>query len=120
MILSTTLFLAACSVGQQSTKNEFPRREPDYSARLARDFSGFDVLMSDANQRYAPAGFPAITVPAGYAETGEPTPVVFTTLHLDEGKLLSVAYSFEQAANARQALSPASSSDLAACPKARR
>ena len=61
-----------------------------------------DVLMSDLNQRYAPAGFPAITVPAGYAEDGQPLPVVFTALHLGEGKLLSAAYAFEQAAHARQ------------------
>ena len=60
-----------------------------------------DVLMSDVSQRYAPAGFPIITVPAGYAETGQPTPVFFTALHLDEGKLLSVAYAFEQATKAR-------------------
>ncbi len=58
--------------------------------------------MSDLNQRYAPAGFPAITVPAGYAEDGQPLPVVFTALHLGEGKLLSAAYAFEQAAHARQ------------------
>lgn len=61
-----------------------------------------DVLMSDLYQRYAPAGFPAITVPDGYAENGQPLPVFFTALHLDEGKLLSVAYAFEQAAHARQ------------------
>ena len=61
-----------------------------------------DVLMSDLNQRYAPAGFPAITVPAGYADTGQPLPEVFTALHLGEGKLLSVAYAFEQTTHARQ------------------
>ena len=63
---------------------------------------GIDVLMSDLNQRYAPAGFPAITVPGGYAENGQPLPVFLTALHLDEGKLLSVAYAFEQATHARQ------------------
>ncbi len=57
--------------------------------------------MSDVHQRYAPAGFPAISVPGGYAENGQPLPVVFTALHLDEGKLLSVAYAFEQATKAR-------------------
>ena len=61
---------------------------------------GIDVLMSDVRQRYAPAGFPVITAPAGYDENGQPLPVFFTALHLEEGKLLSVAYAFEQATKA--------------------
>jgi len=56
-----------------------------------------DVILMDPV-----ADLPAITVPAGYADTGQPLPEVFTALHLGEGKLISVAYAFEQTTHARQ------------------
>jgi len=95
------------SVGTKITADEYEKMKAENSQGSADAITavfekyGVDVLMSDVNQRYAPAGFPVITVPAGYAESGQPTPVFFTALHLDEGKLLSVAYAFEQAAKAR-------------------
>jgi amidase len=50
----------------------------------------------------AEAGYPAITVPAGYA-FGLPVGISFFGRAWSEAKLIRIAYSFEQAANARRA-----------------
>ena len=62
-----------------------------------------DVVVSKLGQAYATAGYPALTVPAGYAEDGTPTGVVFTGLRLSEPQLLAVGYAYEQASQARVA-----------------
>jgi len=62
---------------------------------------GVDVLLSDVGQAYAPAGFPAITVPNGYDESGQPTNIIMVADYLGEPQLLAVAYAFEQATQAR-------------------
>jgi amidase len=50
----------------------------------------------------AEAGYPAITVPAGYA-FGLPVGISFFGRAWSEAKLIRIAYSYEQASNARQA-----------------
>jgi amidase len=77
-------------------------RETAVSA-LSAIFTNFDldVLISSAGQTYAPAGFPAITVPDGYDTTGEPKGIVFVGDYLSEPSLLNVAYIYEQATQAR-------------------
>jgi len=50
----------------------------------------------------AEAGYPAITVPAGYA-FGLPVGISFFGRAWSEAKLIRIAYAFEQAANARHA-----------------
>lgn len=62
-----------------------------------------DVIVSDLGQLYAPAGYPALTVPAGYAEDGTPEGVVFVGGFLSEPKLLAVGFAFGQIARARVA-----------------
>jgi amidase len=70
--------------------------------RLLDQFD-IDVIVSDVNQTYAPAGYPALTVPAGYAEDGTPKGVVFVGGYLSEPQLLAVGRGYEQAAQARVA-----------------
>lgn len=60
-----------------------------------------DVLLSDAGQTYAPAGLPAITVPSGYDESGQPTGITLVADFLGEPQLIAVAYVYEQATQAR-------------------
>lgn len=62
-----------------------------------------DVLLVnfEVTQSYAAAGFPALSVPAGYAASGHPFGMVFTGDYLSEPKLLAVGYAFEQATQAR-------------------
>lgn len=62
-----------------------------------------DVIVSDLGQQYAPAGYPALTVPAGYAEDGTPQDVVFVGSFLSEPHLLAVGFAYEQATQARVA-----------------
>lgn len=61
---------------------------------------GLDVLVSVNNSLsafYAPAGFPALTVPGLYRSSGEPVGMTFTAEYLSEPLLLRVGYAFEQA-----------------------
>jgi amidase len=60
-----------------------------------------DVVTSEVAQLYAPAGYPALTVPSGYAEDGTPQGTVFVGGFLSEPQLLTVGYAFEQAVQAR-------------------
>ncbi len=46
---------------------------------------------------YAPAMYPAVTVPAGYKADGEPYGVTFVASLNEEYKLLNIAFSYEQA-----------------------
>jgi amidase len=51
----------------------------------------------------AKAGYPSITVPTGYSNDGEPIGMTFTGQAYSEPNLISIAYSFEQGTQARQA-----------------
>lgn len=62
-----------------------------------------DVIVSEVSQLYAPAGYPALTVPAGYKEDGQPQAVVFVGRFLSEPQLLAVGYAYEQSSQARVA-----------------
>lgn len=62
-----------------------------------------DVIVSEVSQLYAPAGYPALTVPSGYDETGQPESVVFVGGFMSEPHLLSVGYAYEQATQAYSA-----------------
>lgn len=59
-----------------------------------------DVIVSDLEQLYAPAGYPALTVPSGYAQDGTPQGVVFVGGYLSEPQLLAVGFAYEQSSNA--------------------
>lgn len=91
------------------TAEEFARisQEDNGLARNALDivFDNYDldVIASEVHQLYAPAGYPALTVPAGYADDGTPEGVVFVGGFLSEPQLLAVGYAYEQAVNARVA-----------------
>ncbi|HIK46797.1 MAG TPA: amidase [Leptolyngbyaceae cyanobacterium M65_K2018_010] len=63
--------------------------------------AGIDVLIA-STQAYAAAGYPALTVPIGYAETGEPLGAYLIGKALSEPDLLAVGYAIEQATQARQ------------------
>lgn len=50
----------------------------------------------------AAAGYPSITVPAGFAQAGEPFGLTFSGRALSEPMLISLAYAFEQKVQARR------------------
>lgn len=57
-----------------------------------------DVIVSLSNQAaiaYAPAGYPALTVPAGYKSNGEPVGITFVGSRFEEGKLFNIANIYE-------------------------
>ena len=47
-------------------------------------------------------GYPAITVPAGYSQTGLPIGLQIVTKPWEEDKLIGLAYDFEQATKIRK------------------
>lgn len=63
--------------------------------------ANIDVLISDT-QAYAPAGYPALTVPTGVTPKGEPEGVLLIGKYLGEPDLLAVGYAYEQATHARK------------------
>ena len=70
----------------------------------------------DNSQLFAPrTGFPAITVPMGYTRGTLPAGITFYGRPWSEGKLITIAYGFEQATHHRRA--PASTPPLGAGPR---
>ncbi|TYH88674.1 hypothetical protein ES332_D01G204200v1 [Gossypium tomentosum] len=72
--------------------------------KLMRD-SKLDAVVTpraDASSVYAIGGFPAIIVPAGYDSQGVPIGISFGGLKGSEGKLIEIAYAFEQATRIRK------------------
>jgi amidase len=51
----------------------------------------------------AKAGYPSITVPAGYCPKGEPVGITFTGQSYSEPTLIAIAYAYEQATKIRKA-----------------
>ena len=49
------------------------------------------------------AGYPHVTVPSGFTESGLPIGLSFIGTHLSDASLISFAYAFEQATDARRA-----------------
>lgn len=66
------------------------------------DLVNGDADSGGSSSPAAEAGYPAITVPAGYA-FGLPVGVSFFGRAWSEAKLIRIAYAFEQASNARRA-----------------
>lgn len=62
---------------------------------------GIDVLIAPT-QIYAAAGYPAMTVPIGVSEAGEPQGLTIIGKKLGEPDLLAVGYAIEQASRARK------------------
>jgi len=83
----------------QEMKQNNQQTASDGIDQLFADYE-IDVIVSQVEQLYAPAGYPALTVPAGYGEDGTPLSAVFVGGFLSEPQLLAVGFAYEQAANA--------------------
>lgn len=70
----------------------------------AMDTNQLDAILSINNRNAgfaAAAKYPCLTVPMGYSEEGEPSGLTFIARTFEEGKLLKMAYAFEQASKCR-------------------
>jgi amidase len=83
-------------------KEENQSKARDALTSLLAD-NAIDVLISDVGQAYAPAGFPAMTVPIGYGADGMPLGITMVADYLGEPNLIAVGYALEQASKARRA-----------------
>lgn len=66
---------------------------------------GLDLLMSlyvNLSGVYAPARYPAITIPAGYREDGEPIGLCLVSSKFREDLLIKAAYAYEQGSKHRE------------------
>ena len=63
---------------------------------------GVDAIASTMSQVYAPAGYPALAVPSGYAVNGQPNWIVLVGGMFREYELLAVGHRYEQATKARK------------------
>lgn len=67
--------------------------------------NGADAIISIANDTsgmYAGAGYPAITVPAGYKSTGEPLGLTIVGTKFSEDQLIQIASAYEQVTKHRK------------------
>lgn len=65
---------------------------------LDKTLENVDAIISISNELsgvYAPAGYPAITVPSGYKESGEPFGVTLVGGYLEDQMLIEIAYAYE-------------------------
>jgi amidase len=63
---------------------------------------GVHAIASSLSQIYAPAGYPALAVPSGYAANGQPNWLVLVSGPFMEYELLGVGYRYQQATKARK------------------
>ncbi|MDP3385688.1 MAG: amidase family protein [Eubacteriales bacterium] len=72
---------------------------------INRQLSKYDGLISLSNHFslvYAYAGYPALTVPAGFRSTGEPLGLTFVAGPFEESKLITMGYIYEQGTKHRR------------------
>jgi amidase len=95
------------SLGSKLLNEEFEQMVADNQQIAQEGINGIlsqydiDVIAHDFGQLYAPAGYPALTVPSGYEEDGTPRGIVFVGGYLSEPQLLAVGYAYEQGIQAR-------------------
>jgi amidase len=95
------------SVRADSPSDDYTKLRERYqtSSRSLLDLffssAGIEVLIA-TTQIYAPAGYPAMTVPIGVSAAGEPQGITLIGKRLGEPDLLAVGYAIEQAARARK------------------
>ena len=88
----------------EANKARGPRREPR-EHRRGPDANDLDAIVSLSGTTgvAARAGYPSVSVPAGYvAATGRPANVTFMSTAFTEATLLSLAYDYEQASQLRR------------------
>jgi amidase len=105
-------------LGAEATRGDWS--EPEYHFDRARDLrltgaEGLDkvfrqhrldalvVPMDHAAKFTGKAGYPALTVPCGYTESGIPVGLTFVGLAWSEGRLIGLAHAFERLATWRKA-----------------
>lgn len=91
LIFPTTL-LPATKIGEEELEIEVQGQK----------FNTFEVFRRNCNPINV-VGYPAITLPAGYSETGLPVGLQMVVRPWEEDKLLSMAYAFEEATHIRKA-----------------
>ncbi|MEA3336998.1 MAG: hypothetical protein U9R25_13885, partial [Chloroflexota bacterium] len=96
-------------LSKEETDKQVEERIKTYNDALTTLFDKYnvDVIMVNdigiavpLGQTYAPAGWPAMTIPAGYGENGEPISISFAARPYEEGKMLATAFVIEQIAKA--------------------
>jgi amidase len=104
----------AGSVNTQISPDEYAAIKEQAGSSAAQaldamlDAGGADILLindlsTTLTQAYASAGYPAITLPLGYAADGKPVGILLTGKHLSEPELIAAAYAIEQSTQARRA-----------------
>jgi len=74
---------------------------------LDNAFKDVDVVVSLSNYAsrvYACAGYPAISIPAGFRKSGEPIGITIIANKYEEDKLIKIGYAYEQKTHKRKLL----------------
>ncbi|MEC0301669.1 amidase family protein [Terribacillus saccharophilus] len=119
-INTDTALLHGQDILEASEKTDGTLKQTDYLQDRLADIresrtEGLDQVMIDAEldaiifpsyygcDIAAKAGYPSITVPAGYTEAGEPFGITFTAGAFEESTLIEIGYSYECATQHRKA-----------------
>lgn len=89
----------------------YDQPDPTYTCTHSNPYAGLYIASA--------AGLPEVTVPAGVARSGVPVGMSFMGLAGGEGRLLALAYAFEQATQARVAPELPDTPDMSDSPAAR-
>ena len=89
-LLLPTTPLAACKIGED-VETELQGKKVDTFLTFIRNCDPMSVV-----------GYPAISVPAGYSQTGLPIGLQIVARPWEEDKLFSIAYAFEEATKVRK------------------
>ncbi|TYS58653.1 amidase [Sutcliffiella horikoshii] len=117
---SSTMLKHNQTVLEESDKHSGTLTEEEYLSSREKDLyrsreGGLDAVMEEHTLDAiltpnnfgagipAKAGYPSITVPAGYTEKGKPVGVTFTARAFEESTLIQIAYGYEQATKLRKA-----------------
>lgn len=119
-INTDTALLHGQDILEAAEKTDGTLKQTDYLQDRLADIresrtEGLDQVMIDAEldaiifpsyygcDIAAKAGYPSITVPAGYTEAGEPFGITFTAGAFEESTLIEIGYSYECATQHRKA-----------------
>ena len=94
------------SIAEYQTRMTDLRSRKQAAIRRTLATGELDFLLSVGglfSPEYAPAGFPALAIPAGYLPSGEPIGVTLVGDSLSDGRLIAAAYALEQNVSFRKA-----------------
>lgn len=82
-----------------SLKSEMERSDPDWRPKKVYDFFSISSQFCVNTEPFNAFGIPALSVPCGFTKSGLPVGIMIAGPHFAEGKILALAYAYQQSTN---------------------